>query len=152
MRAWRRTAGDLEVDRAFAAREIVLADQAVVDVDDLLGRQARIDADAAKPVLQAAHVPVGLEEAAVHDAGDLVDAVAEDEAAVVDGERRAFPGQEFAVQIDHARHGKTRIQWGDRNHSLARDCQRESGIGNRESGIGSRESGLGTGDWGLGDW
>ena len=57
------------------------------------------------PYMQPAHVAVGLEEAAVHDAGDLVNAVTEDEAAVVDGKRRALARQELAVEIDHTRHG-----------------------------------------------
>ena len=75
-----------------------------MDVEDLLRCHARVDSDAAEPVLQPSHVAVGLEEATVHDARHLVDAVAEDEAAVVDGQGRTFARQELAVEINHTWH------------------------------------------------
>ena len=75
-----------------------------MDVEDLLGRHARVDPDATKPVLEPPHVAIGLEEAAVDDACDLVDAVAEDEAAVVDRQGRTFARQELTVEINHTWH------------------------------------------------
>ena len=85
MRARSRSARDLQIDRPLAAHQAVLTDEAVVNVDELLWRHSRVDPEAAKAVLQAPHVAISLEEPAVDDAGDFVNAVTEDEAAVVDG-------------------------------------------------------------------
>jgi hypothetical protein len=144
VRAGRRAARDLQVDGGLAIRQPVLTDQAVMDVDDLLGGHARIDPDAAKPVHEPAHVSIRLEQPAVHDAGDLVDAVTEDEAAIVDGERRTLTRQELAVEVNHTRHGNYSHWFGVTGINVG---NRESGSGwalrNRETGDGKRETGSG---------
>jgi len=81
-----------------------------------------------------------------HDARDLVDAVAEDEAAVVDRQGRTFARQELTVEINHTGHVYARFS-GRVPESMSRIGNREgtTGDGVRGTGDGTareRESGI----------
>src|SRR5262249_36098887 len=94
-------AGDLEVEEGIAGGEVVVAQQAVADrreLGDLTG--AEVDAKAEQAVDHTVGMGLPLEDAAVDRAKAFVDAVAEHEAAIVEGGGGTLAGDEFAIEID----------------------------------------------------
>ena len=63
-----------------------------------LGR--RVDAQVRETSRKSRHVTVELEDLPVDEAPDLVDAIAEDEAAILDRDEGVFFGEEIAVEVD----------------------------------------------------
>ena len=108
MRARRRAACDLQVHRALPFAHVVLVDQSLLERPYGVKIEAGVDAQFFEPATQSFGVPVPLEESAAHDASYFVNAVAEEEAAVVDGKLRLVPWEELAVQV-HNRHVDIRV-------------------------------------------
>jgi hypothetical protein len=113
MRARRDTASDLDVERRLTVTQTRLGEKTIGDFVKHLasGDVGRLDAKLAKPEPEAREVPVGLEQTAVDDAPDFVDAIAKDEPPVFNGNRCGGAGKVLTVEIsDHGRGSGVRVE------------------------------------------
>ena len=99
MRPWRRAARDLQVDRPLPFEHFVFPYEPLLERADRVQIETSVDAQFAKAARQSSCMTVPFEEATPHDASHLVHTVAEEEAAIVDGEPGFASGQKLAAQI-----------------------------------------------------
>src|ERR1019366_5568989 len=101
VRARRRATGNLHVHRRLAVGEPVFAHEAFAHALECVDRRRlERDANPGESPRETRGMCAPLEDPAVDDAHDLVDAVAENEAAILDGDRRAFLRNELTIQVD----------------------------------------------------
>src|SRR3954469_8330216 len=101
MRAGSSAAGDLHVDRCFSGQQIVVAKELFPDLREPLGRilSGKIDADAIEAPPQPIVVEPRSEEMAPDCAEDFINAVAKNEAAVLDGDPSFLARHELTVDV-----------------------------------------------------
>ena len=90
MRPRRGSARDLHVERRLALGQPRLGQQPIGDLESdgrTRARSGDVDSQLAEPMNQSSEMAIGLEQPAVDDAPDLVDAVAENKAAIFNRDR-----------------------------------------------------------------
>ena len=93
--------------------------------------RVEVDAQRREPTAQTLQVPFETEAGSAERGRDLVDAVGEEEPAVVDGDERLLLGNQLAVQVDRA-HEPLRAWWpGNRRPKYPQDA---AGVGGRTGG------------------
>jgi hypothetical protein len=101
MRAWRDTAGDLDVQRRFAVKQARVCEKMLSDlVEDVTADDVGcVDPKLAKPEREPGKVTVCLEQTTVHCAPHFVDAIAKDESAIFHRNHRGGARKILAVEI-----------------------------------------------------
>ncbi len=98
---WRRATGDLQVDRALPLEHVVVPDQTFLQRSDGIEVETGVDAQLPKTAPQAFRVPVPFKESAANNASHFIHAVAEEEAAIVDGEFGLAPFEKLTIQVNN---------------------------------------------------
>ena len=111
MRARRRAARDLQVYGRLPVQKPVFAEQAEVDLMQLVHGGAGREAQLPQAALETPRVAVPFKEPSLHGSGDFIDAVAEEKAPIVDGELMLGVWQRiFVCELDRSRPRKIFIQ------------------------------------------
>jgi hypothetical protein len=110
MGARRRPSRDLQVYGALALQQVVLADEPLLQRSDRIQVQPGIDAKFPEPASEASSMSLPLEEPAANDPSHFIDAVAEEEAALINREFGFVARQELAVRAD-GQTGRRADEW-----------------------------------------